>query len=133
MPRKFYWNAKAQLKDCPSSEMLRCQIEVMTPPCASMIDARRELARLRGALSDQAARYGLGIMAASTHPTALWREQKQTPKDRYSTVMSDIQMLGLRVCAICFAACMFTSNFPIPTAGSKSCIGCFHFCGYWSR
>ena len=35
-------------------------------------------------------------MAASTHPIALWREQKQTPKERYSKVMSDIQMLGLR-------------------------------------
>jgi glutamate---cysteine ligase / carboxylate-amine ligase len=96
MPRKFYRNAKAQLKDCLTSEMLQCQIEVMTPPCASMTDARRELERLRGTLSDQAVRYGLGIMAASTHPTALWREQKPTPKDRYSSVMSDIQMLGLR-------------------------------------
>ncbi len=67
-----------------------------TSPCRSIGDARRELAQLRSVLAEQAGRHGLGIMAASTHPIVLWREQKQTPKERYSKVMSDIQMLGLR-------------------------------------
>jgi carboxylate-amine ligase len=35
-------------------------------------------------------------MAAATHPIALWREQKQTEKERYGKVMSEIQMIGLR-------------------------------------
>ena len=96
MPRKFYRTAKALLKDRLTSEMLQCQIEVTTSPCKSIGEARQELAQLRSALAEQAGRHGLGIMAASTHPIALWREQKQTPKERYSKVMSDIQMLGLR-------------------------------------
>src|SRR3984893_16634278 len=96
MPRKFYRTAKVLLKDRLTSEMLQCQIEVTTSPCKSIGEARQELAQLRSALAEQAGRHGLGIMAASTHPIALWREQKQTPKERYSKVMSDIQMLGLR-------------------------------------
>jgi carboxylate-amine ligase len=96
MPKKFYRTAKALLKDRLANEMLQCQIEVITTPCESIAQARDEIAQLRTMLAAQAARQELAIMAASTHPIALWREQKQTPKDRYSKVMTDIQMLGLR-------------------------------------
>jgi glutamate---cysteine ligase / carboxylate-amine ligase len=96
MPRKFYRGAKALLKDRLTSEMLQCQIEVTTSPCKSISEAGQELAQLRSVLAEQAGRHGLGIMAASTHPTALWREQKRTPQERYSKVARDIQMLGLR-------------------------------------
>jgi carboxylate-amine ligase len=96
MPKKFYRTAKALLKDRLTTEMLQCQIEVTTSPCQSIGEARQELAQLRGALAENAGRYGLGIMAAATHPIALWREQKQTAKERYGKVMTEIQMIGLR-------------------------------------
>jgi glutamate---cysteine ligase / carboxylate-amine ligase len=96
MPKKFYRTAKALLKDRVTAEMLQCQIEVTTPPCESIGEARRELIQLRSMLAETAGRYGLGIMAAATHPIALWREQKQTEKARYGKVMGEIQMLGLR-------------------------------------
>src|SRR6202011_4605423 len=96
MPKKFYRTAKALLKDRVTTEMLQCQIEVTTSPCESIGEARRELIRLRSVLVENAGRHGLGIMAAGTHPIALWREQKQTAKERYGKVMSEIQMLGLR-------------------------------------
>jgi carboxylate-amine ligase len=96
MPKKFYRTAKTLLKDRLTNEMLQCQVEVTTSPCKSIGEARQEIALLRSVLAEQAGRHGLGIVAASTHPIALWREQKQTPKERYSKVMSDIQMLGLR-------------------------------------
>jgi glutamate---cysteine ligase / carboxylate-amine ligase len=96
MPKKFYRTAKALLQDRLTTEMLQCQIEVTTPPCESMGEARRELTKLRSALAENAGRYGLGVMAAATHPIALWREQKQTEKERYGKVMSEIQMIGLR-------------------------------------
>jgi carboxylate-amine ligase len=38
MPKKFYRSAKARLKDRLTSEMLQCQIEVTTSPCASIPD-----------------------------------------------------------------------------------------------
>lgn len=96
MPKKFYRTAKALLKDRLTTEMLQCQIEATTPPCESMGEARRDLTKLRSALAETANRYGLGIMAAATHPIALWREQKQTEKERYGKVMNEIQMIGLR-------------------------------------
>jgi carboxylate-amine ligase len=96
MPKKFYRTAKALLKDRVTTEMLQCQIEVTTSPCQSIREAHRELMELRSALAENAGRHGLGIMAAATHPIALWREQKQTAKDRYGKVMSEIQMIGLR-------------------------------------
>src|ERR1700741_4239600 len=96
MPKKFYRTAKALLKDRLAVEMLQCQIEVTTSPCKSMGEARRELVELRSILAETANRYGLGIVAAATHPIALWREQKQTEKERYGKVMSEIQMVGLR-------------------------------------
>src|SRR5215471_18638683 len=96
MPKKFYRTAKVLLKDRLTTEMLQCQIEVTTSPCKSIGEARRELVELRSVLGETAGRYGLGIMAAATHPIALWREQKQTEKARYGKVMSEIQMIGLR-------------------------------------
>jgi len=96
MPKKFYRTAKALLKDRLTTEMLQCQIEVTTSPCESIGEARRELIRLRSVLGENAGRHGLGIMAAATHPIALWREQRQTAKERYGKVMSEIQMIGSR-------------------------------------
>jgi carboxylate-amine ligase len=43
-----------------------------------------------------AAEYGLAILAAGTHPTAFWRHAQQTVKERYDTVMHDLQMIGQR-------------------------------------
>ncbi len=40
--------------------------------------------------------HGLAILAAGTHPTALWRKALQTPKKRYDNVMDDLQMIGQR-------------------------------------
>jgi len=96
MPKKFYRTSKALLQDRLTTEMLQCQIEVTTSPCKSIGEARQELAQLRRALAENARRHGLGIMAAATHPIALWREQKQTAKERYGKVMNEIQMIGLR-------------------------------------
>ena len=43
-----------------------------------------------------AAEHGLAILAAGTHPTALWRKALQTAKLRYDNVMHDLQMIGQR-------------------------------------
>jgi carboxylate-amine ligase len=62
----------------------------------SLAKARSELRELRAVVSDVAARYGLAIFAAGTHPTALWSTTPQTPKKRYDAVMHDLQMIGRR-------------------------------------
>src|SRR5262249_32511363 len=72
------------------------QIEVISSPHTDMAQARAELRELRKAVAAVAADHGLAILAAGTHPTALWTDALQTPKDRYDAVMDDLQMIGRR-------------------------------------
>lgn len=96
MSEKFYVDCKMALGDIVKREALQAQIEIAIPPCASLAEAREHLTRCRKALGECAARYRLAIVAAGTHPLAVWTEQRQTPKARYDLYMADVQMLGLR-------------------------------------
>jgi carboxylate-amine ligase len=77
-------------------EMLRSQIEVCTGPHHDVGEGRRELAQLRQAVAEAAARHGLVILAAGTHPTAIWSEAVQSPQPRYTDLMNGLQMIGQR-------------------------------------
>jgi glutamate---cysteine ligase / carboxylate-amine ligase len=77
-------------------EMLQAQIEVATAPHTDMKAARAELRHLRRTLAEVGAEHGLGIIAAGTHPTASWRDARQTESERYDAVMEDLQMIGRR-------------------------------------
>ncbi len=61
-----------------------------------MRDALQELQFLRQEVGRVAAQYGLVIMAAGTHPTAMWSQMNPTAKDRYVDMMDDLQMIGRR-------------------------------------
>src|ERR1700722_16211323 len=77
MSRTFLKSAKRILKDRVTTEMLQSQIEIATSPCSSITEARQQIDEVRAALGSEARRHNLGIIAASTHPLAQWREQKQ--------------------------------------------------------
>lgn len=78
-------------------EFLRCQIEVDTKVCATVSEARSELARFRRTIAAEARRQGLGLVAASTHPFADWSEQVTTPKERYTKLEEDLQAVAQRL------------------------------------
>ena len=78
-------------------ELLRSQIEVDTRVCASISEAREDLARLRRLVVDVSARYGLAPIAASTHPFGHWQEQRPTQKERYLALSRDMQALARRL------------------------------------
>jgi len=96
VPPAFFDAAKAATDGRSSTEFLQPQIEVVTAPHACAADARVELRHLRQTVAAVAAEHGLAIIAAGTHPTALWREALQTAKERYDIVMQDLQMIGQR-------------------------------------
>jgi glutamate---cysteine ligase / carboxylate-amine ligase len=96
VPQGFFEAAQAATDGRIAPEFLQPQVEVITSPHMSMADARVELRYLRRTLADVAARHGLAIFAAGTHPTARWTEAQQTPKERYNAVMDDLQMIGQR-------------------------------------
>jgi carboxylate-amine ligase len=96
VPAAFFEAAKAATDGRVSTEFLQPQIEAISSPHVSMAGARAELRELRRTVSAVAAEHGLAILAAGTHPTALWRHAQQTAKQRYDTVMHDLQMIGQR-------------------------------------
>jgi carboxylate-amine ligase len=96
VPQAFFDAAKAASDGRVSPEFLRPQIEAITSAHTNIPDARAELRHLRHTVAAVAAEHGLAIMAAGTHPTALWRSAIQTQKERYNAVMHDLQMIGQR-------------------------------------
>ena len=99
-PEAFMHACTARLGEQVAPEFLRCQIEVQTGVCADLAQARAELTRLRGTVVEVAAEHGMGVIAASTHPFARWREQRSTSRARYDEFANDFQMV-IRRMAIC--------------------------------
>jgi carboxylate-amine ligase len=96
MPQTFFEAARAATDGRVAGEFLQSQIEIVSSPHTSMAEARKELRHLRQTLATVAAEHGLAYLAAGTHPTAIWGESLQTPKERYDAVMHDLQMIGQR-------------------------------------
>src|SRR5471030_1316118 len=94
--KKFFAAAQRRLGDRVMTEMLQSQIEVATPPCASMGEARGHLAHFRRSLAEAAAERKLGIAAMGTFPLAFWPEQLVTKKTRYNAIIEDLQIIGQR-------------------------------------
>jgi carboxylate-amine ligase len=96
MCEPFFKEAQRALGERVAREFLQPQVELITSPHHSTATARRELSHLRRTVADIAARHGLATLAAGTHPIAAWGDVEQTPKERYDTVMDDLQMIGRR-------------------------------------
>ncbi len=75
-------------------ELHQSVVEVGSCVCETPAEARRELVRLRQAVSDLAAPRGLAIMAAGTHPFSSWIDQEITPLERYLGIEADLQDLA---------------------------------------
>lgn len=96
MPDGFFASAKGALGERVTGEFLQSQIEIVTPPQTDTGAAREALRTLRNALGVIANAHGLAIMAAGTHPTAVWERSRQSDGERYDAVMDDLQMIGRR-------------------------------------
>jgi carboxylate-amine ligase len=80
----------AKLEGQVSPEFLQCQIEIGTRVCKDIGEARADLKRLRSTVSDCAAEFGLSPIAVSCHPSADWKNQHHTDKDRYNQLARDL-------------------------------------------
>ena len=74
-----------------SPEFLRSQLEVGTPVCTTVGEARRALGKLRHRAIEVCGHYGLTPVAASTHPIAQWDSVKHTDGERYNALSQDLQ------------------------------------------
>lgn len=96
-PPDLLADLEAALGSQVTSEFLRCQVEIGTSVCGTLVEARAELARLRGAVAACAETYGLAPIAASTHPFAEWSLQRNTDKERYNDIARDLQVVARRL------------------------------------
>jgi carboxylate-amine ligase len=96
-PPTMMSECEALLEGQVTPEFLQCQIEVGTRVSESVDDAREDLARLRRTVSQVARQHGLEMMAASTHPFAVWGQQKRTEKERYAIIAQDLQEVVRRL------------------------------------
>ena len=78
-------------------ELHQSMVEVGSTVCHTPAELRTELIRLRRTIIELAAKNGLKIVAAGTHPISSWQEQEITPRERYMGVKQDMQELAQRL------------------------------------
>ncbi|NEE02929.1 glutamate--cysteine ligase [Phytoactinopolyspora halotolerans] len=78
-------------------ELFQSTIEVITGVCADVAEARADLAETVDTVSRAAARRGLGVICAGTHPVTSWATQDITPKPRYRQLVEQLQWLARRL------------------------------------
>jgi glutamate---cysteine ligase / carboxylate-amine ligase len=75
-------------------EMIQSQIEVGTGVCKNIQEARADITRLRSIIASLAAKNGLKIAAASTHPISRWQDQKIFDDERYELLIQELQTVA---------------------------------------
>jgi carboxylate-amine ligase len=81
----------ALLRERVRPEMHQSVVETGTGICRDIWQARSEITELRGSLSELAAKNGLRIVAAGTHPFSDWKKQEITDGVRYKNIVDDLQ------------------------------------------
>jgi carboxylate-amine ligase len=78
------------------AEITTTQLESATDVCTGLADLRTELITTRAEAAGAAARAGVRILAASTHPFDSWQQQDITPAPRYQAMVDRWAGLALR-------------------------------------
>ncbi len=87
-------DGKMTLKEHVKPEMHQSVVELGTEICSDIKCARAEVTQLRTELATLAARRGLLIASAGTHPFSHWMNQLITAGERYATIVNDLQQIA---------------------------------------
>ena len=82
---------KMVLHEQVKAEMHQSVVEVGTNVCNNVTEARKEVVYLRRMVAELAAKQGLRIAAAGTHPFSRWQEQPITDNPRYHEIVNEMQ------------------------------------------
>jgi len=74
-----------------SPEFIRSQVEIGTPVSRDVQELSEYLAVMRRFVADTVAEENMAIIAASTHPFAVWGDQKYTDQERYRMLDEALQ------------------------------------------
>lgn len=92
--QEMFAEGEKRLKDEIKREMHDPVIEVGTPICKNVAEARREISRLRHEIISLTKENGLRIVAAGTHPITHWASVPITEHARYNQIVYDLQMVA---------------------------------------
>src|SRR4029079_4089330 len=87
-------DAGAHLGDQIKPELHRSVVEVGTPVCAHIREARSAVRHLRRCLVEMAEKSGVRIVAAGTHPFSHWKDQEITDRERYVEIVNEMEDLA---------------------------------------
>jgi carboxylate-amine ligase len=79
-----------------SPELFESVLEIRTAVCPDVGTLGRELRRLRSHVGEVAAAEGLVFASAGTHAFSLFEQQRITPRDRYRTLVEELQYAARR-------------------------------------
>jgi carboxylate-amine ligase len=75
-------------------ELMESVLEIATRPAANTAEAGQQLRALRRQVHDIAARRGLTIGSAGTHPFALWEDQRIASRQRYRELVNALRFVA---------------------------------------
>jgi carboxylate-amine ligase len=75
-------------------ELMQSVLEVATLPCDGVAEAGEQLRRLRRTVREVAAKNGLAIGAAGTHPAALYEDQLIVDRPRYKELAAELSWIA---------------------------------------
>jgi carboxylate-amine ligase len=87
-------DGKVHLKEHVKPEMHQSMVELDTEICSDARCARQQVLDLRSELATIAARGGLKIASAGTHPFSHWMDQEISSDQRYVTIVNDMQQIA---------------------------------------
>jgi carboxylate-amine ligase len=87
-------DGKILLQERVKPEMHQSVVELGTEICRDAACARQQVIQLRSDLATIAARDGLRIASAGTHPFSNWMDQLITADERYATIVEDMQQIA---------------------------------------
>jgi carboxylate-amine ligase len=78
-------------------ELMRSAVEVVTGICATVGEAKRDLAATISQLQRITGERGTMLACAGTHPVSDWRDAKMAPIQRYAELLENLQWLARRI------------------------------------
>ena len=91
MASRVLAEAPAYLTRLLNPELHQAMIEIGTPAAENIREAYRFLKDMRTVVAELAERHGVRIVAAGTHPFALWENVPITEKERYQELLGEFQ------------------------------------------
>jgi len=78
-------------------ELLESTVEIITGVCATVAEARADLAATLAELRVETDRRNLEILCSGTHPFSRWEDQQISPDPRYHALVEEMQWLARRL------------------------------------